>query len=60
MGLLVAAVTSGPNWTPPPTIPIKKLHGQEVGETRGTLIAYDETEKMEIFCLYDVECDPNS
>jgi hypothetical protein len=24
VGLLVAAVPSGPNWTPPPTIPIKK------------------------------------
>jgi hypothetical protein len=25
IGLLVAAVPSGPNWTPPPTIPIKKF-----------------------------------
>jgi hypothetical protein len=25
IGLLVAAVPSGPNWTPPPTMPIKKL-----------------------------------
>jgi hypothetical protein len=24
IGLLVAAVPSGPNWTPPPTIPIKR------------------------------------
>jgi hypothetical protein len=24
IGLLVSAVPSGPNWTPPPTIPIKK------------------------------------
>jgi hypothetical protein len=25
IGLFVAAVLSGPNWTPPPTIPIKKI-----------------------------------
>jgi hypothetical protein len=29
IGLLVAAVPSGPNWTPPPTIPIKKLYNSE-------------------------------
>jgi hypothetical protein len=27
IGLLVAAVPSGPNWTPPPIIPIKKNVG---------------------------------
>jgi hypothetical protein len=26
IGLLVVAVLSGPNWTPPPTIPIKKMN----------------------------------
>jgi hypothetical protein len=26
IGLLVASVSSGPNWTPPPTIPIKKIN----------------------------------
>jgi hypothetical protein len=28
MGVLMAAVPSGPNWTPPPTIPIKKNGNQ--------------------------------
>jgi hypothetical protein len=31
---LVAAVPSGPNWTPPPTIPIKK-NGSSIGRVGG-------------------------
>jgi hypothetical protein len=37
MGLLVAAVPSGPNWTPPPTIPIKKIKKNLVMCIRGDL-----------------------
>jgi hypothetical protein len=32
---LVAAVPSGPNWTPPPTIPIKKILSSNLGSETG-------------------------
>jgi hypothetical protein len=42
IGLLVAAVPSGTNWTPPPTIPIKKLIRCNILEDYDVTILFTE------------------